>query len=52
MRAIQEFVENYQSFVVTSHARPDGDSIGSSLAMALALQQKGKDVRVEAGSHE
>lgn len=33
-------------FVVTSHARPDGDAIGSSLAMAYALRQLGKDVRV------
>ena len=33
-------------FVVASHARPDGDAIGSSLAMALALQQLGKQTRV------
>ena len=26
-----------QRFVLTSHARPDGDSIGSQLAMAYAL---------------
>jgi len=31
---------------VTSHARPDGDAIGSSLAMAYALRHLGKDVRV------
>ena len=35
-----------QRFVITSHARPDGDAIGSSLAMAYALRQLGKDVRV------
>ena len=33
-------------FVVTSHARPDGDAIGSSLAMAYALRHLGKEVRV------
>lgn len=33
-------------FVVTSHARPDGDAIGSALAMAYALRALGKDVRV------
>jgi bifunctional oligoribonuclease and PAP phosphatase NrnA len=33
-------------FVVTSHVRPDGDSIGSSVAMALALRAIGKDARV------
>jgi phosphoesterase RecJ-like protein len=35
-----------QRFVVTSHARPDGDAIGSQLAMALALRQLGKDVQL------
>ena len=35
-----------QRFVVASHARPDGDAVGSSMAMALALQQLGKQVRV------
>jgi phosphoesterase RecJ-like protein len=30
-----------QSFVLSSHARPDGDAIGSSVALALALQALG-----------
>jgi phosphoesterase RecJ-like protein len=34
-----------QRFVVTSHARPDGDAIGSQLAMAYALRALGKHVR-------
>jgi bifunctional oligoribonuclease and PAP phosphatase NrnA len=33
-------------FLVTSHARPDGDSIGSQLAMAFALDALGKRVRI------
>ena len=33
-------------FVITSHARPDGDAIGSQIAMALALRSLGKQVRV------
>ena len=33
-------------FLITSHARPDGDSIGSQLAMAYALEAMGKDVRL------
>ena len=33
-------------FLITSHARPDGDSIGSQLAMAYALEALGKDVRL------
>ena len=35
-----------QRFVVTSHARPDGDAIGSAVAMACALRDLGKEVRV------
>src|SRR5919108_2756527 len=33
-------------FLITSHARPDGDSIGSQLAMAYALVALGKEVRI------
>ena len=33
-------------FLITSHARPDGDSIGSQLAMAYALEALGKEVRI------
>ena len=46
--AFQHIVDEIRArrrFVVTSHARPDGDAIGSSLAMAYALRQMGKDVR-------
>jgi phosphoesterase RecJ-like protein len=39
-------IRTRQRFVITSHVRPDGDAIGSSLAMAGALRQLGKDVRV------
>jgi phosphoesterase RecJ-like protein len=33
-------------FLITSHAKPDGDSIGSQLALAYALEVLGKDVRI------
>ena len=33
-------------FVVASHARPDGDSIGSQMAITYALRALGKQVRV------
>ena len=33
-------------FVLSSHARPDGDSIGSQLALAHALARLGKSVRI------
>src|SRR5688500_10211328 len=35
-----------QRFLLTSHARPDGDSLGSQLAMAFALDALGKEVRI------
>ena len=33
-------------FVLSSHARPDGDSVGSQLALAHALRALGKTVRI------
>jgi tRNA pseudouridine55 synthase len=33
-------------FLLTSHSRPDGDSIGSQLAMAFTLDALGKHVRI------
>jgi len=33
-------------FLVTSHVRPDGDALGSSLGVAAILQHFGKDARV------
>ena len=35
-----------QRFVVASHQRPDGDAIGSAMAMALALRAMGKEATV------
>jgi phosphoesterase RecJ-like protein len=43
---IVDAVRPRQRFVVTSHERPDGDAVGSSMAMAYALRHLGKDVRV------
>lgn len=37
---------NRQRFLLTSHARPDGDSIGSQLALAFTLDAMGKRVRI------
>lgn len=35
-----------QSFILTSHARPDGDAVGSQLALGLALETLGKTIRL------
>jgi phosphoesterase RecJ-like protein len=44
--AIRAVVADGHRFLITSHARPDGDAIGSQLALALALTRLGKTVRV------
>ena len=41
-RALRE----HQRFAILSHVRPDGDALGSQLALALSLQQLAKNVRV------
>jgi phosphoesterase RecJ-like protein len=41
-----EEIRKRRRFVLTSHVRPDGDAIGSQLAMAYALRYLGKDVRI------
>ena len=43
---IGEIFERHESFVILSHVRPDGDAIGSQLALAFALEAAGKKVRV------
>ena len=45
VRAAAEILQR-RRFVLTSHVRPDGDAIGSQLAMAYALRRLGKEVRI------
>lgn len=42
---IAAVLKSRQSFILTSHARPDGDAIGSQMALAFALRALGKTVR-------
>ncbi len=46
LRRLREEILGRQTFLVTSHAKPDGDSIGSQVALALALRALGKTVRI------
>jgi phosphoesterase RecJ-like protein len=46
LEQIVSVIQSKQRFVIASHARPDGDAIGSQLAAAYALRALGKDVRV------
>jgi phosphoesterase RecJ-like protein len=43
---IGQALREYQSFAVLGHVRPDGDALGSQLALGLSLKQLGKDVRI------
>jgi phosphoesterase RecJ-like protein len=43
---ISQALREHQRIAVLSHVRPDGDALGSQLALALSLQQIGKDVLV------
>lgn len=45
-RPFTKIVQKSQSFVLTSHMRPDCDAIGSELGLALALRSLGKTVRI------
>ncbi len=43
---IRDRLQAAQKILITSHIRPDGDAIGSSLGLALALIEAGKQVQV------
>ncbi|MES2660735.1 MAG: DHH family phosphoesterase [Verrucomicrobiota bacterium] len=43
---IGEVLRNHQSFVLISHVRPDGDAIGSQIALGFSLMAAGKSVRL------
>jgi phosphoesterase RecJ-like protein len=45
-----EIVRRHQRFLMTTHVRPDGDGLGSMLALAETLQGLGKDVRMVVAS--
>jgi phosphoesterase RecJ-like protein len=41
--AVVDAIRSHDRFLVTTHENPDGDALGSILAMKLALEQLGKD---------
>lgn len=43
---LRDVIADNHRFVVVAHQSPDGDAVGSSLAMTLLLDQLGKDVTV------
>jgi phosphoesterase RecJ-like protein len=43
---IGRILREHRRFAILGHVRPDGDALGSQLALALSLQALGKEVRV------
>lgn len=43
---VVELIENKRSFGITTHVRPDGDGIGSSLGLCWLLRSLGKEAEV------
>ena len=43
---LKEWISSSKRVAVLTHTNPDGDAIGSSLALALALSQRGIDAQV------
>ena len=42
MQNIEKIIRNEQDFLIIGHISPDGDTIGSGMALLLALQGLGK----------
>lgn len=45
------FVQAHHRFLIMTHVRPDGDALGSELALAVALRKAGKTARVVVASN-
>lgn len=45
-RELLDFIDRHHRFLLTTHVNPDGDGLGSEVAVALWLRSKGKVVQV------
>jgi bifunctional oligoribonuclease and PAP phosphatase NrnA len=43
LKAIADALQRHDRFLIVTHENPDGDALGSLLALSLALRQLGKD---------
>jgi bifunctional oligoribonuclease and PAP phosphatase NrnA len=46
MKAVMEAIRKHRRFSVTSHVNPEGDALGSALALASLLNRLGKQAVV------
>src|SRR5262245_66311534 len=45
-----ELVNQHRRFLLTTHVRPDGDALGSMLALGRAMERRGKAVDMAVAS--
>lgn len=43
---LRQIIQDHQSFVISSHVRPDADAIGSEIGLACLLESLGKSVQI------
>lgn len=48
---VVELIENKDNFAITTHVRPDGDGVGSSLGLCWLLRSLGKEAEVIVRDH-
>jgi len=46
LEALKNIIDSHERFILTSHVNPDGDSLGSEVALARYLELKGKQVSI------
>jgi phosphoesterase RecJ-like protein len=52
LAAVVDVLRTHDRFLATTHENPDGDALGSLLAMTLGLRSLGKDVKMVLGRAE
>ena len=52
LAAVVDALRSHERFLATTHENPDGDALGSLLALTLGLRQLGKDVEMILGAQE
>lgn len=45
-KEVHKFIRAYDAFLITAHVNPDGDAIGSAMALKMFLENEGKDAIV------
>lgn len=46
LSAVKRIIDSRKSFVLTTHVNPDGDGLGSEIALGIVLRRLGKDAQI------